>query len=64
MNTGKDYTEKYLSVLPSETEIPQEFVNHYINSDRMEDAYKNVKLWLENLNGFIGTVESFSIEKR
>lgn len=64
VNTGKDYTEKYLSVLPSETEIPQEFVNHYINSDRMEDAYKNVKLWLENLNGFIGTVESFSIEKR
>lgn len=64
VNTGKDYTEKYLSVLPSETEIPQEFVNHYINSGRMEDAYKNVKLWLENLNGFIGTVESFSIEKR
>lgn len=62
--TGKDYTEKYLSVLPSETEIPKEFVNHYINSGRMEDAYKNVKLWLENLNGFIGTVESFSIEKR
>lgn len=62
--TGKDYTEKYLSILPSETEIPQEFVNHYINSGRMEDAYKNVKLWLENLNGFIGTVESFSIEKR
>lgn len=62
--TGEDYTEKYLSVLPSETEIPQEFVNHYINSGRMEDAYKNVKLWLENLNGFIGTVESFSIEKR
>lgn len=62
--TGKDYTEKYLSVLPSETEIPQEFVNHYINSGRMEDAYKSVKLWLENLNGFIGTIESFSIEYR
>lgn len=62
--TGKDYTEKYLSVLPSETEIPQEFVNHYINSDRMEDAYKNVKLWLEDLNGFIGTIDSFLLEKR
>lgn len=64
VNTGKDYTEKYLSVLPSETEIPQEFVNHYINSDRMEDAYKNVKLWLEDLNGFIGTIESFLLERR
>ena len=62
--TGKDYTEKYLSVLPSETEIPQEFVDHYINNGRMEDAYKSVKLWLENLNGFIGTIESFSIEYR
>lgn len=62
--TGKDYTEKYLSVLPSETEIPQEFVNHYINSGRLEDAYKNVKLWLENLNGFIGTIDSFLLEKR
>lgn len=64
VNTGKDYTEKYLSVLPSETEIPQEFVNHYINSGRLEDAYKNVKLWLENLNGFIGTIDSFLLEKR
>lgn len=62
--TGKDYTEKYLSVLPPETEIPQEFVNHYINSGRLEDAYKNVKLWLENLNGFIGTIDSFLLEKR